>query len=235
VKLPLHEPKLGNIWRMLKKHGDTQDPPPERSQRTCQSLHNFPRPSSTKTNGIYTPPSPGTTNSSIHLKKKVNLLVLCQPLDKAVYCKLQVSMTWTLEHSDKEVPATSELAFSVEKTRTRKVNQPENQCTHYTHHSTPGRMDTSYFAHTASGIHALKLARKTSQRKRSPIVLFYTHQPEEWSTLHEPDFTINTPLIPQMDGPFKSPHLASGINSTKLPRKPSRKKWSPSHGRYTND
>ena len=98
---------------MLKKHGDTQDPPPERSQRTCQSLHNFPRPSSTKTNGIYTPPSPGTTNSSIHLKKKVNLLVLCQPLDKAVYCKLQVSMTWALEHSDKAVTANSELAFSV--------------------------------------------------------------------------------------------------------------------------
>ena len=109
---------------MLKKHGDTQDPPPERSQRTCQSLHNFPRPSSTKTNGIYTPPSPGTTNSSMHLKKKLNLLVLCQPLDKAVYCKLQVSMTWALEHSDKAVTANSELAFSVGKTKTlRSTNQ----------------------------------------------------------------------------------------------------------------
>jgi len=43
----------------------------------------------------------------------ITLLVLCQPLDKAVYCKLQVSMTWALEHSDKAVTANSELAFSV--------------------------------------------------------------------------------------------------------------------------
>ena len=120
---------------MLKKHSDTQDPPPERSQQTCQSLHNFPRPSSTKTNGIYTPPSPGTTNSGIHLKKKINLLALCQPLDKAVYCKLQVSMTWALEHSDKAVTANSELAFSVGETKTHKVNQPEDGCSHYTYHS----------------------------------------------------------------------------------------------------
>ena len=121
---------------MLKKHGDTQDPPPERSQRTCQSLHNFPRPSSTKTNGIYTLPSPETTNFSIHLKKKVNLLVLCQPLDKAVYCKLQVSMTWALEHSDKAFTATSEQAFSVGNIRTIKINKPEDPWTQKTHHST---------------------------------------------------------------------------------------------------
>ena len=53
-----------------------------------------------------------------------NLHVLRQPLDKAVYCKLQVSMTWALEHSDKAVSATSEQAFSVENTKTLKINQP---------------------------------------------------------------------------------------------------------------
>ena len=159
---------------MLKKHGDTQDPPSERSQRTCQSLHNFPRPSSTKTNGIYTLPSPGTTNSSIHLKKKVNLLVLCQPLDKAVYCKLQVSMTWALEHSDKAVTANSELAFSVEKTRTRKVNQPEDQCTHNTHQ----RLEEW----TPPSLLMWQVASTQRKRSQSPV-LFYTHlklnQPEE--------------------------------------------------------
>ena len=76
---------------------------------------------------------------SINLKKKINLLVLCQPLDKAVYCKLQVSMTWALEHSDKAVTANSELAFSVGKTKTLMVNQPEDGCSHYTHHSNAWR------------------------------------------------------------------------------------------------
>ena len=71
-------------------------------------------------------------NSELASNSQNKLHVLCQPLDKAVYCKLQVSMTRTLEHSDKAVTANSELAFSVEKTRTLKVNQPEDQCTHNT-------------------------------------------------------------------------------------------------------
>ena len=48
-----------------------------------------------------------------------NLHALCQPLDKAVTCKLQVSMTWALKPSDKAVTANSESAFSV-----RELNSP---------------------------------------------------------------------------------------------------------------
>jgi len=69
-------------------------------------------------------------------RKHKNLHVLRQPLDKAVYCKLQVSMTWALEHSDKAVTATSEQAFSVGNTKTIKINQPEDPWTLKTHHST---------------------------------------------------------------------------------------------------
>ena len=58
-----------------------------------------------------------TTNSWKENTK--NLHVLRQPLDKAVYCKLQVSMTWALKHSDKAVTATSEQAFSVGNTKTQ--------------------------------------------------------------------------------------------------------------------
>ena len=43
----------------------------------------------------------------------MNLHALCQPLDKAVTCKLQVSMTWALKPSDKAVTANSESVFSV--------------------------------------------------------------------------------------------------------------------------
>ena len=75
-----------------------------------------------------------TTNSWKENTK--NLHVLRQPLDKAVYCKLQVSMTWALEHSDKAVTATSEQAFSVGNTKTIKINQPEDPWTLKTHHST---------------------------------------------------------------------------------------------------
>ena len=51
---------------------------------------------------------------SKHPPKKIrNLYALCQPSDKAVTCKLQESMTWTLKPSDKAVTANSESAFSV--------------------------------------------------------------------------------------------------------------------------
>ena len=57
---------LANICRKLKRHSDAQDPQRARPQHTCQKgLDNFPRstPYPTNTNGIYTAPSPGTTNS----------------------------------------------------------------------------------------------------------------------------------------------------------------------------
>ena len=106
--------KLANVCSMIKRQSDTKDPTRARPQHTCKSLDNFPRstPNPTNTNGIYTTPSPGTTISCCSgILRETQLPplalatspVLCQPLDKAVYCKLHVSMTLTMEPSDKAV------------------------------------------------------------------------------------------------------------------------------------
>ena len=119
--------------------------------------------------------------------------VLCQPLDKAVYCNLQVSMTLTMEPSDKAAYCKLWVSIHLKK----KIKQ------------------------VASGIHTSILGSKTNQRKWSPSpVAFYTppklNQPVELSTSPEPDFTINTPLIPWMNGSLavSSPGKWHQLNQT---------------------